>query len=63
MTEPSDLELDETSILKPWSATELAEMVAVGIAEADSGDLIPLEEVTVDSIRARAAANATKRNG
>ena len=42
------------SALEGWSDAELEEMLAVGIAAADAGELTDFTEITSASIRARA---------
>ena len=45
---------EEIDSLKGWTAKELEEMLALGVAAADAGDLTDVAEVTSDSVRARA---------
>lgn len=55
--------LEQTEVessLNSWTQAELEEMLAVGTAAADAGELTDLTEVTPASIRARALSRRSQ---
>jgi putative addiction module CopG family antidote len=50
---------EEIDSLNGWTEQELEEMLAVGVAAADAGELTNIAEVTPDSIRTRALSRRT----